>query len=304
MLGDGVLALVEEFCRHRRVAARTRFTVAPNLAEALWVIHRNGPDQRWSKIAARGQRADMPTDSVVAARVRAERRILEVSIQEEGSFRVGGSARPWFLSHTVVSLAHWARFSTLLREAHAAGLGWLVPADRRVVLVSLPRMSMAEGHRDVLHDDSGRQAVEWADGTGFYFLHDTLFGPSLYRQVIGSELTLAQLCLLPSVDQRSIALSYMTFDALIGRTGARLIDRGVRGTSLFELRLPPQLKRDRPPSYGDFDYFIHMRDASHPEREFVEWVDPHIGARGDAELCQAHAFGISLNDWLSIEQAG
>ena len=41
---------------------------------------------------------------------------------------------------------------------------------------------------------------------------------------------------------------------------------------------------------------IHMRDASHPEREFIEWVDPRIGRQRNAELCQAHAFGISLDE--------
>jgi hypothetical protein len=73
---------------------------------------------------------------------------------------------------------------------------------------------------------------------------------------------------------------------------------------LYRLPLPPRLARDRKTSYGGFDYFIHMRDASHPEREFIEWVDPRIGRQRNAELCQAHAFGISLDEWLSIEQEG
>jgi hypothetical protein len=47
-----------------------------------------------------------------------------------------------------------------------------------------------------------------------------------------------------------------------------------------------------------------MRDASHPEREFIEWVDPEIGKQRNAELCQARAFGVSLDEWLSIEQEG
>lgn len=47
-----------------------------------------------------------------------------------------------------------------------------------------------------------------------------------------------------------------------------------------------------------------MRDASHPEREFIEWVDPQIGRQRDAELCQAGAFGITLHEWLSIVQDG
>lgn len=301
---DRMLGLVEEFCRCRRVASGTRFTVAPNLSEALGVIGRKGPDRRWSRIVARGDRADVPSSAGPLPTARAERQIFEMSVRDEGTFRARHSDKPWFISHTVVSAAHWARVSTVLREAHNAGLGWLIPAHKNVVLVPLPRMSMAEGRTDVLHDDTGRRAVEWADGTGYYFLQGTQFSPSLYRKVIGSELSLAQLCLLPSVDERSITLSYMTFNDLVRKAGARLIDRGVRGTTLFELRLPGRIARDRPPGYGEFDYFIHMRDASHPEREFIEWVDPHIGVLGDAELCQAHAFGISLQEWLSIEHAG
>jgi hypothetical protein len=85
---------------------------------------------------------------------------------------------------------------------------------------------------------------------------------------------------------------------------AEVLDRGARGTPLYRLALPPRSARDRKRGYRDYDYFIHMRDASHPERQFVEWVDPQLGRQRDAELCQAHAFGISLDDWLSIDQEG
>ncbi|WP_018599372.1 hypothetical protein [Mycobacterium sp. 155] len=51
---------------------------------------------------------------------------------------------------------------------------------------------------------------------------------------------------------------------------AELLDRGVRGTALYRLALPLRLARDRRRGHGGYDYFIHMRDASHPEREFIE----------------------------------
>ncbi len=89
---------------------------------------------------------------------------------------------------------------------------------------------------------------------------------------------------------------------MAGRT--RLLDVGLKGTRLYRLILPARIAADRPRGYGQFDYFIHMRDASHPEREFVEWVDPIIGRMGNAELCQAQAFGIPLDVWLSVGQEG
>lgn len=299
-----MLDLVEQFCVSRGVSAGTRFTIAPNLADALWAVHRKGPDRRWLTVATHGNVTDIPDTARTPSTARVERLIFTVAIQQESTFNTGPVNRPWFLSHTITSVVHWARLSRLLRDARAEGLGWVVPAHKHVLLVPLPRMSMAEGRTDVLHDDSGRRAVEWPDGTGYHFLHGAFFSPELYRRVVGSELSLAELCALPSVDHRSIALSYMTFDDLVTRAGAQLIDRGARGTSLFRLWLPDRIARDRPRGYGECDYFIHMRDASHPEREFVEWVDPRVAIHGDAELCQAHAFGISLQEWLSIEQAG
>lgn len=122
--------------------------------------------------------------------------------------------------------------------------------------------------------------------------------------MIADELTLSQVAGLPYADQRSVALTYLTFQRLVGQSGALLLDRGAKGTRLYRLRLPASIAGDRPIGYGAFDYFIHMHDASHPEREFIEWVDPAVVRRGDAELCQAHAFGITREQWLAIVDEG
>jgi hypothetical protein len=170
--------------------------------------------------------------------------------------------------------------------------------------VPTPVVRVAEGRADVVHDDTGRMAVIWPDGHGYYFLHGSEFDKRLYFQVINHDLLIQDIAALDNADQRAIALQYLTFEQLALHSDAELLDRGVRGTALYRLPLPPRIARDRVQSYGGFDYFIHMRDASHPEREFVEWVDPQIGKQRNAELCQAHAFGISLEDWLSIEYEG
>jgi hypothetical protein len=120
--------------------------------------------------------------------------------------------------------------------------------------------------------------------------------------VADHRLSMHDIAALDNADQRAIALLYLTFEQLVAESGAELLDTGVKGTSLYRLPLPPPLADDRSRGYGRYDYFIHMRDASHPEREFVEWVDPQIGEQRNAEMCQAHAFGISLNEWLAIEE--
>jgi hypothetical protein len=89
-----------------------------------------------------------------------------------------------------------------------------------------------------------------------------------------------------------------------GRTARTVRRAGTGNGTLRRHRASPRPNQPRKQGYGGYDYFINMRDASHPEREFIEWVDPHIGRQRNAELCQAHGFGISLDEWLSIKQEG
>jgi hypothetical protein len=161
------------------------------------------------------------------------------------------------------------------------------PASYDLLLVPIPTLRHTDA--GLLHNDNGLHAISWPDGTGTYFLDGLPFGEVFYRSIIDGTLSLSAISTLDNADHRSIALRYMKFDNLVTRGRAELLDVGVRGTRLYRLPLPPQLAADRAAGYGRHDYFIHMRDASHPEREFVEWVNPTIGAQRNAELCQAHA---------------
>ncbi|EHB48681.1 hypothetical protein MycrhDRAFT_5522 [Mycolicibacterium rhodesiae JS60] len=302
-----VLDAVADFCRHRRVDRWSSLRVVPTLEQALDIIHLKGPDRRWTTINARPCADDFPRSRREYPRAPAERAAYEYILRRyDRAFAIGGrSSHAWFLSTVVVSAHHWARSSRSIRSAYDHGLGWIIPANKDVLIVPKPILRCTEGGNPVsLHDDTGRKAIEWADGTGHYFLRGTAFGERLYTRVINAEMTLEEVAALNNADQRSIALSYMTFDRLVKGTNVRLLDVGAKGTMLYRLPLPQRIARDRVRGYGGYDYFIHMRDASHPEREFIEWVDPKIGLQRNAELCQANAFGITLEEWLSIEQEG
>lgn len=303
---DEVLSLVDRFCVGRRVRQATRFTVTANLDEALRIIELKGPDQRWSTILGRSDRSDAVQESMPIPTASFERQVFDsaLRVRHQSARPSARPGRPWHLSHLVVSAAHWTRLSAALRSAYRLGLGWMVPANREVLLVPRPQLHTAEGRNDVLHEDTGKPAAQWVDGSGYYFLQGAPFDPDTYAAVIAGNLSLWQIAELSDADQRSIALTYLSFENLLAKASARLVDRGRKGTTLYRILLPARMVEDRPRGYGMFDYFIHMRDASHPEREFVEWVDPAIALEGDAELCQAHAFGITLDEWLSIEQEG
>ena len=295
--------MVAEFCRCRRVDRNTSIRMVPTLAAAFDVLMVKGPDERWEALLGRSCPQDVPESSRRYPTARAERAVLERAINDYGRRRLERLAPSpaWFLRPVAVSAVHWARFSLSIRSAYEGGLGWLIPASRDLLIVPRPTMRCTDD--GVLHDDDGRRAVEWSDGRGAYYLDGTWFDEHLYLDIVGGTLTLDGVAALRNADQRSIALRYARFEKLIaGR--ARLLDVGAKGTRLYRLSLPARIAADRPRGYGQFDYFIHMRDASHPEREFVEWVDPIIGRMANAELCQAQAFGIPLDVWLSVGQEG
>lgn len=300
---ESAVRLVAEFCERQGISIATRFSLIPNLSEAMRILVMKGADPRWRRINTCRDDADFLAAGSPVRGAELDRLLLRVLSGSE----VPGRHRPsldWCLRHTVISAAHFARFSARICQAREHGLGWMIPAYREVLIVPRPRVLTAEGQPDIPHDDDGRMAVHWADGSGHYFLHGVHFGPPLYRQVVGGTMNLRQIAEIPDADQRSVALTYLRTSTLLSDSGAELIDNGSRGTRLYRLPLPNRLARDRPDGYGDYDYFIHMHDSSHPEREFIEWVDPQVGRHGDAELCQAHAFGISREQWLSIADEG
>ena len=302
-VGVEALALVARFCEHRQVSAGIRITAVPNLAEAIRILAGKGPEPRWRWINTRGDDNDFQPAQGRIPGADADRLLLHVLSGQHAHDSLP-SLPGWCLAHTMTSTAHFARFSAAMCTARRHGLGWMIPAYGEVLAVPRPSIPIADDPSGLPHNDTGEMAVKWPDGTGLYFLRGVHFPERCYRRVIGGSLTLNQVAELPNADQRSVALSYLTFAGLLKESRAHLLDIGARGTRLYRVPLPTRIARDRPTGYGEFDYFIHMRDATHPEREFIEWVNPAVGQRGDAELCQAYAFGITREQWMSITEEG
>lgn len=305
--------------RRTRGIDDTPVTVVERLDRAIAISELKGPDRRWRTLpfwAADDDPGDSPFGyEFRGATTDIAQTVLDRVLEIEGRRLNHSPVAPllpsgrtssglWMDAHAVVSASRWARFSLAMRDAHYSGLAWLVPVHRELVLVPMPAVRTAEGLPNVLHDDTGRPAIEWMDGSGSYFLHGLEVDKRTYTTVVEGQMLIQEIAGLPSADLRSMALTYLPFERLVVDSDAELIDVGVRGTRLYRLPLPWRLRIDRIAGYGGYDYFIHMRDASHPEREFVEWVEPELGRQRDAELCQARAFGISLAEWLSIELKG
>ena len=299
---ERVVELVTDFYRSISLGETTRITVRPNLDAALRLATHSTRDARFAELATQGgwgawDVQELDEEPLVFHELHEVifRHVLDRSVLELRHF-LGGSL--------VLTTENKGTVPESLAEAFRNGLGWLIAAHGKAILVPTPVIRVAEGRDDVLHDDTGRMAVVWPDGHGYYFLQGVEFDRRRYFQIIDHVLLIQDIAALDNADHRAIAQQYLTFEQLVVDSDAIPIDRGVKGTTLYQLPLPPRIARDRSPGYGDYDYFIHMRDASHPEREFIEWVDPEIGRQCNAELCQAHAFGISVEDWLAVGQEG
>lgn len=270
---DTAMDLVIEFCVSRDVHLGTKYSIVPQLDRALQIAALIGPDKRWTRIARWSGNDDVGD---VPGIIRNDLRDILYS-----RFVAALPDARWLPPISVVSISRWARFSQSMRTARDLGLGWIVPIHREVLLVPMPTVRYAapdaSGANTVLHDDTGRPAIEWSDGSGIFYLHGTEFDEPVYHRIVDRQMTIEQIAGLRNADQRSIALRYFTFEQLIG-SGAQPVDTDGAGAGLYRLPLPPRLARDRAPGYGTSDFFVYRGGT-------VQWVDPRIRLPRNTEAC-------------------
>ena len=169
----------------------TVVTVVDRLDRAIALSELKGPDPCWRSSpfwTADDDPGDPPLGYAFKdATTDVAQTVLDVVLALEWRRR-GNNSGLWMDAHAVLSVSRWARFSLAMRDAHYGGLGWLVPVHRELVLVPMPAVRTAEGRPSVLHDDTGRPAVEWMDGSGSYYLHGVEIDKRAYRRVIDGEM--------------------------------------------------------------------------------------------------------------------
>lgn len=183
----------------------------------------------------------------------------------------------------------WVQVAAEQLLALEHGLGWFFLTHRKLILVPLPRMLMLS---ERLHYDHGK-AVEWPNGTGYYFLRGVPFNQTLYEQITQFDIEAEEVLQIPNADRRAVALSMLRPDRLLAQLHAELIHTGIKGTKLYRVRNFMGTRRT--------EYCMVMDDTS-SDRQFLEWVKPGVGRQGNADLCQARAFGIPLADYLTMDQ--
>ncbi|OBJ98303.1 hypothetical protein A5746_13015 [Mycolicibacterium conceptionense] len=170
------------------------------------------------------------------------------------------------------------------------GLGWYsFVDDGGLILLPQPAMTLPQ---DRLHNVDG-PAVVWPDGSSSYFLDGIWVDSDLHHRVVHRTVTAENAVALSDPDQELLAISAAPAEEVLTLLNAVHVDTGVKGTRLYRVN-----EHFAP---GRVDYCITMTDPS-TGRSYLEWVDPDIADLGDAELCQAHLFGIDLRDWLALKR--
>ena len=137
-------------------------------------------------------------------------------------------------------------------------------------------------------------AVEWRDGYKLWFLDGVAFTENEWTKITNQKFTLETLGKAGmGSDKSAIALKYAKPDVLLEGVKAKLIHTGIKGTRLYEVKNFYDT--------GKTQYCIRMKHPS-LKTEYIEWVEPAIGEQRNADLCQANAFGVPLEDYLlSVE---
>jgi hypothetical protein len=184
----------------------------------------------------------------------------------------------------------YAEIELEMLQALENGLGFYFPMKDKLILVPTPRMIISNGS---LHYDHGK-AVEWANGVGFYFLHGVQFEKELYDKIVDQSITAEEVMQIQPIENRMAAIAMLRPDELLKQLKAKLVNTGQKGTKLYKVKNFMDT--------GGTEYAMLMSCPS-TGREYIEWTPPEIGAKHDADLAQAEALGVALEDYLVMEEA-
>jgi hypothetical protein len=145
-----------------------------------------------------------------------------------------------------------------------------------------------------IHNDQG-MAIEWNDGTGYYYLDGVKLEKNLYDKIISKEMTLSEIMKIEISDQRTVALKYNP-EAII-KEKAVLVDKDDRNNELYLVENSEINKLTEFPKM----YFLKMLCPT--GRVFIEGVNPEIVKElgEDANALQAYALGLTKSEYYQLE---
>jgi len=224
---------------------------------------------------------------------------VRASVGDSVRASVGDSVRAWLDSGWV---SHYKFFSEQFEEnalndwcIYLEQVNGGILSDTEVHLVRKP-IRLVRNNEGRLHYDHGK-AVEWEDGTGYYYLDGVELPEKIFNRVVNNETTADDMLSGElNSDQRAVVLRYLKPELLIKQLVAELINEGKSGTKLYEVKdfgkkVSQQTDMDDEELENSTEYFMLMK---HPSLEtfYIEWVNPDtVKENNSADYCQAVAFG-------------
>ena len=178
--------------------------------------------------------------------------------------------------------------------------GYLLTED--TVYICRKPIFLTRDQQGRLHNET-RMAIEWKDGTGFYYLHGVEFTKEVWQKIVSQEFTMKDLTEITDVDKRAVAIQMLKPETLLKQIDAKLTHTGIKGTKLYEVeRFAEKVLGDswNLSNLESTTEYCMLMSCPSTGRQFIEWVEPKVGKLGDADLCQANAWGIKKSDYLAI----
>ena len=111
-----------------------------------------------------------------------------------------------------------------LLKALESGLMALFPMQDKLILVPMPKLRVQNG---VLHSEL-YPAVEWRNGTSFYFLFGVRFEKELWKKITSGSITAGEIFRIENAEQKSVAMRVYGYEKMIQNADVkRLSETGV-----------------------------------------------------------------------------
>jgi len=152
---------------------------------------------------------------------------------------------------------------------------------------------------DLMHHDT-LPALRYPDGYELYSIRGVTIEKEIFEKLRDRTFELEDLTNMENADARAVAISMMRPELILEKENAELVHTGIKGTKLY--RVPNFLDT------GNVEYCMTMVCPS-TGRDFLEWVEPSVGEKCDADLAQASSFvdeygnRLSVEDYLTMQEA-
>jgi hypothetical protein len=189
--------------------------------------------------------------------------------------------------------------------------------DGLAIVCRRPQAVRRDTNNDL--DSDQLPAIEWRDGYKLHYLHGVYFEEPLWKKIISQDITLPELAKLDiGADQNAIAIQMLRPDRLLEQMKAVKIDTGKKYSKLLEqfgedycaanfpwsLNNPTELYEVKNfMDTGETEYCMLMEHPSIKGKQYIEWIEPEVGVKADADLAQAHAFGMTIEEYFQAVEA-